>query len=644
MKLYNYQYFFLHFKCCDDYVYRLCGFVFSRHFLSSSLFGCFFHFCVCSLPPAAPLSRSISALPVCDCAYHSVRCCKLMGLRDLDRVRVTPSTATGTSSGVAGPATPSTTKASGVATPPVVDDETPLSTEGGSSTGREESFVVGMGILCMGAFTIYSAWRSSSRGSPQLLWGGEGRRLLNGGENTTLGATGAKTNFKPKLVLVNFPRKLRGQLQHCLSPLVSTDEVELVDAPVVFYHEATELTAGNVASVVRREVLAAFDELERIPCVVYHSAIAVDGGALDPFWSARRAVDASRGRAFHECHCIGYTVDGSRVEVLEHDVHGKVASTLSEEAFACPGTAHGLSGVSEALRHHFSVTPDTFSTQRTECLDHGKHFKPCTSHYPSGGSCSSAVRTLWLSAAPLFSMFAAALRFSRPEFDGWHYLSERRTGSQLLPWLRNVLKWGKPKGERPVEGGHEVEGVQQKGSLMLEITISQDVSTLRGAGCDALREVLVGAYGNKDSGQCKGVRIGISPQMKGGGAVVSCYFPSSLSVFQALRESWRVVSFVAHATFDVVSFRLLAPVIIDSSGAGVPVVDTSETSAPTPMFPRSRQDLEACPSFFSSTQYFCTLSGETFLDSEEAFRRMREGNARDLHYVIVEYSTNDLVV
>nr|CCC94127.1 conserved hypothetical protein [Trypanosoma congolense IL3000] len=528
-----------------------------------------------------------------------------------------------------------------------------LEADAGPLTGRQKAFLVGTGILCMGAFTLFSVWCSGNRGSPQILWDAEGCRMRDATDCIVLELPAAGRSSKLKLALVNFPESLGEQFRRCVRPLIDAVEVDFVDVPVIFYHEATELTPSNVVAVVRQEVRAAFDELQRTPCVVYRSAVAVDDESVNPFWTPSQTLEALRGRTFHEQHCIGYTVDGSRVEVLEHDVHGEISPTASATALSDSWRSYRVVSVEEALRHCFCATPRTFSAWTNKSQKHFKNLKPHAETVLKEVPCSSAFRELWLCPRPLFAMFGAALRFSRVEFDGWNHLSNPQGGE--LPWLVEELGLRRWWGSQPVDKPREVGCCkileQQREQFLLEITIVQDTSFLTEAHRSALKEMLICSRRYCSNGLGAALNYGVEceeivdvfPNLNGKGAVIHCHFPPALTVFQALRESWGLASFASYLGYDVTSFRLLAPVIIFPAQKREAPVDGKVQSCPSiPRFPRSQGDLEVWPSFFCSAQYFCTLRETTVVETSRAFSYMEEGNTHDLHYVIAEYSMHEL--
>ncbi|ORC90460.1 uncharacterized protein TM35_000082580 [Trypanosoma theileri] len=566
-----------------------------------------------------------------------------------------------------------------------VTSEPPLS--------KSQRFFVGLGISGMAAYIIYSIYRSGSRGPPQLLWGALPKTKENG--DRLLSQVGLEKNMaRPTLAMVNFPKEMRGRFERSFHPLIDSAELHLVYASVVFYHDTMEIKPSNLAAVVREEVLAAFDNLGGTPCAVYRSALVVDDECVNPFWSVSEAMKATQGHTFFERHCIGYTVDGRRVETIFHDIHGTVnAATVTGDnnnhnnnssgssisgggrcasavAALIPPTAKldlYISEVEDALRRCFGATTNTFAKNREGYLETLERRALSGSTKSMQGPYAESIDVLWLSPVPLFAMFAVALRYSRVEFDGWRLLAEPNNDSGMIPrWLwQKFRRWWYGRKSSSVD---EIEMNQEEllkqhllsETFFLEIEICQDVNLFQSNHFNTLREALghKDANDNKDdkkektkknnknsnknkNGDNKGTEylvINSTLPISGSkGAILRCRLSPGLTVFQAFREAWRLSALVACLNYDVRCFRLLTAV------KSSPPSCSLQSPPYLSLYPVSAEDLELVgPPSFSSSQYFCLLDNGSRLGAAEAFKYIREKNVQELHYVLAEYVMPEL--
>ncbi|PWV17315.1 hypothetical protein C3747_19g272 [Trypanosoma cruzi] len=509
---------------------------------------------------------------------------------------------------------------------------------GGSSPSDGPGVFVGIGISSIAAYVIYAMYRGSRRGPPQLFWTTPSVRNSRPPSN----CHGEVSNdaddhvMRPSLTLVNFPKQMWGLFERSLRPLINAEELELQDARVVFFHDFTEITPNNLEAVARQEVLLAFEDLRGTPCAVYRSVLAVDGEPINPFWGAEEAVKASRGRALLECHCIGYTVDGGRVEILSHDTEGMVGAVND---FSSPmKTDLHLDDVDDALRRCFCATARTFSLGKEKGWDAMGDFSSRDPGNSISGPYARSFGVLWLSPVPLFAMLGAALRYSCAEFDGWRRLSEPDNDASSPFWmLRRVWHWWRERKESKL-GVKKYEG-HPGDKFIVEIESLQDLTCIETTYSDLLKDALKRA--RQFGVDMETIEIDTFPSAVG--TVLRCSLRPGLTVFQALRETWRLTALVSCLKCDVQKFRLLVAVRLpEVSNSRANVRDAHASWPHVRVFPVSREEAESFrPSFFSSAQYFRLLKDDDCVEPAEAFRRIQEGNFYQLCYVVAEYVTGD---
>ncbi|KEG14718.1 hypothetical protein DQ04_00331110 [Trypanosoma grayi] len=522
---------------------------------------------------------------------------------------------------------------------------------------KGQRFIIGLGIGGMAIFIIRATYHSTRSGPPQILWTTpqvvmkkkeKHQPLLDNAENVC--------GTRPTLVLVNFPGEMRGQLEHSLRPLINDTELELLYAPVVFFHDTMEVTPGNIEAVVRQEVLAAFSDLGGdTPCAVYRSALVVDGEAPNIFWTPKEAMKASQGRVFHERHCIGYTVDGGRVEILLHDTYGTVGAPFES-------TPKGKSDfpsddVDGVIRCCFCASTRTFAIGSEEEYDTIGDLALSGPTKRIEGPYAASFRVLWLSPVPLFAMLGAALRYSRVEFDGWRRLAKPGIDGISPAWvvrqLRRLLWWRSGEVEVNADGpataaaSASVEQPQDD-EFLLEVEILQDPTCVQASHRDMLRDVLAKNWVKSSKNIKNGYEelVVTAGLPTGAGAVLRCSLRPRLTVFQALREAWRLVALVSCLKYDVRCFRLLVPVRLvppSTTTVAKPIASTEASWPHVPLYPHSKEEAESSyPSFYSDAQYFCLVEECGRVEAEEAFRRIREGDVKQLHYVVADYMTDEL--
>ncbi|KAG8345673.1 hypothetical protein TRVL_03492 [Trypanosoma vivax] len=525
-------------------------------------------------------------------------------------------------------------------------ERTSMLGEDSSRVNTNATAVTGIGIGCIGALSIYYLRHLFYKTTPQVLLGScfpREPRQYSQDYGVSLDRDVPQITT---LALVNFPPELSALFEYCFRSLVTSDEVEILHSSVVFYDEVVQLTPHNIESVLHREVLDAFTELHQCHCAMYRSVLVIDDEVIDPFLTPSQAVSTLKGRAFHERHCLGFTVDGSRVEILVHDVHGRVGTSSWVAPRGC-GAEYPAREVVTALRERFRATTRTFFTSGYSYSTLGSF---PSSVYAKQHSCpySNCFRSIWLGPAPLFALFAAAVRFGRTEFDGWRRLAMPREVPAI--WTPLLSAWNLLRGVVWESSPCSTNKNDKKGCrppFLLEVHISQSVSDVEFAD----REVLETAINSPGGGIVDGGVVEVSKSICAEcGAVFSFHYPAScLTVFQALRDSWRLVGLIGCLNYDVVTFRLLTPVISAPPISPSPEVTDAgafsrgdQTDLYLPAYPASKEDIEKCPSFFCSSQYFCLVSQPGRIKMEEAFRRIRSGIPEGLHYVIVEYFTKNI--
>ncbi|RNF24669.1 uncharacterized protein Tco025E_02428 [Trypanosoma conorhini] len=508
----------------------------------------------------------------------------------------------------------------------------------GSPRSEGQGLLVGVGIGSIAAYLIYAMYRASHRGAPQLFWAPSSVTASQSSPSCHAAARDGAADLAktPTLTLVNFPKQLWGCFERCLRPLINAEELSLRAACVVFFHEVTEVTPNNVEAVVRQEVVSAFNQLKGAPCAVYRSALALDGEPASPFWGPEEAVTASRGRAFLERHCIGYTVDGGRVEVLFHDTKGMVGAVAN--CAAAMQTDRHLDDVDDALRRCFCATTRTFSPGKEEGWDAVGAFSSSGPGKCIDGPYARSFGALWLSPVPLFAMFGAAVRYSRAEFDGWRRLSDPDAGDGSPLWLvRRVWQWwqGRKQSKLGVSTGESSKG----DTFTVEIEFVQDSASTE-TNCSELFEDAM-----KSTRRCCGdkgtVKIVALPSALG--TILRCSLRPGLTVFQALWEAWRLTALASCHKCEVQRFRLLVAVSPPALSISDATVGGEHASHPqVQVFPLSREEMgSTSPSFFSSAQYFRLLKDGRCVEAAEAFRRIQEGDVHQLCYVVAEYVAGD---
>ncbi|EKF32580.1 hypothetical protein MOQ_003565 [Trypanosoma cruzi marinkellei] len=509
---------------------------------------------------------------------------------------------------------------------------------GGASPSEGPGIIVGIGISSIAAYVIYAMYRGSRRGPPQLFWTTPSAKKSRPPSNShgKMGNDADDHVMRPSLTLVNFPKQMWGWFERSLRPLINAEELELRDARVVFFHDITEITPNNLEAVVRQEVLLAFEDLKGTPCAVYRSVVAVNGEPINPFWGAEEAVKASQGRALLERHCIGYTVDGGRVEILSHDTEGMVGAVND---FSAPmKTDLHVDDVDDALRRCFCANARTFSLGNEKRWDAMGDFSSRDPGKCISGPYARSFGVFWLSPVPLFAMLGAALRYSCAEFDGWRRLSEPDNDALSPFWmLRRMWQWWHERRESKLSV--KKYECHPGDKFIVEIESLQDLTCIETTYGDLLKDAFKRA---RQSGvDIENIEIDTFPSAVG--TVLRCSLRLGLTVFQALREAWRLTALVSCLKCDVQKFRLLVAVSLpEVCNSRVNLRDAHASWPHVQVFPVSREEAESSrPSFFSSAQYFRLLKDDDCVVPAEAFRRIQERNFHQLCYVVAEYVTGD---
>lgn len=330
-----------------------------------------------------------------------------------------------------------------------------------------QTLLVAGGVGVLAAAAAYMLYRGQQAPPPQLLW------------TTEELARCTRDSVPPKRVAcVNVPPRLQSVLQESVKVWLRVPTtVELDFVTVTFFADDTDDTVTTLPGVVREATAFAYAELrtraERgtgddacpaVPdCVlVYRTVVQLNGELVDPFQTPLDLIRRANGQLFKERHCVGFTVDGRGVEVLEYDVHGVIDVRRRP-----PLTLEKSLSSVELLRQCCCPSTTSFAPVREGALfgGHATHEEavPLLTPFAEGevdhAQMEYHLDQWWRAPRTLFQRFAATLRYSRGEWGGFHPLLERSAPQTLraaLPrWVRRALRFATPNPAEAEETGGE---------------------------------------------------------------------------------------------------------------------------------------------------------------------------------------------
>lgn len=365
---------------------------------------------------------------------------------------------------------------SGVPPSSAVSDGSPPTSSSEESEAFRTKLMVGVATTAIGVLCGMTLYRAQQEAVPQILFP-EGV-----GEDAGT-SPGCPTK---RIVFVNLSAANQRLAAEAMKSWFPDEDrsapIKCSYEHVTFFDETNDETVNNLRDAVRYEALTAFAELRSrssdVACVaVYRSAVALNDEAVELMDRNARTLQRAHGKAFHERHCLAFTVDGKGAEVLVHDVVGVIDATL----WSCQRDDAEKLSIAEVLRRCCVATRDTLEQHS---LRHGglglfnfesptdaSHVQAAasTAHSPTlplyrddtaafaaaaGGEAAAdatasspalhnAERFLWRSPLTLFADFAAVVRLGRRQYGGVRQLAARQPEPTDAPGariLRTVMR------------------------------------------------------------------------------------------------------------------------------------------------------------------------------------------------------------